>query len=142
VKIKGNEKYEFYSIQLQCHSTSHSAQPNPTHGWTQPMSISVLGVPSRVCNHIHVSWLNIINASIGRLLRVTRHGQHRTGGGGGVPCGCGHRSIARRASRPSCRPASIRCSRGRSRTRSCRSRRCPGSGGCCPVSTMTESRCI
>jgi len=33
VKIKGNEKYEFYSIQLQCHSTSHSTQLNPT----QPM---------------------------------------------------------------------------------------------------------
>jgi len=31
VKIKGNEKYEFYSIQLQCHSTSHSTQPNPSH---------------------------------------------------------------------------------------------------------------
>ena len=55
MKIKGNEKYEFYSIQLQCHSTSHSTQPiqpitcagkcdatqtNPNHGWTQPMSIS------------------------------------------------------------------------------------------------------
>jgi len=55
VKIKGNEKYEFYSNQLQCHSTSHSTKPtqpitcagqcdptrpNPTHGWTQPMSIS------------------------------------------------------------------------------------------------------
>ena len=40
VKVKGNEKYELYSIQLQCHSTSHSTQPNPTHGWTQPMSIS------------------------------------------------------------------------------------------------------
>jgi len=60
VKIKGNEKYEFCSIQLQCHSTSHSTQPiqpitcagkcdatqtnptqpKPTHGWTQPMSIS------------------------------------------------------------------------------------------------------
>jgi len=45
VKIKGNEKYEFYSIQLQCHSTSRSTQPNPTHHmcWkmrpnpTQPM---------------------------------------------------------------------------------------------------------
>jgi len=33
VKIKGNEKYDFYSIQLQCHSTSHSTQLNPT----QPM---------------------------------------------------------------------------------------------------------
>ena len=31
MKIKGNEKYEFYSIQLQCHSTSHSTQANPTH---------------------------------------------------------------------------------------------------------------
>ena len=30
MKIKGNEKYEFYSIQLQCHSTSHSTRPNPT----------------------------------------------------------------------------------------------------------------
>jgi len=30
VKIKGNKKYEFYSIQLQCHSTSHSTRPNPT----------------------------------------------------------------------------------------------------------------
>ena len=37
MKIKGNEKYEFYTIQ---YSTSHSTQPNPTHGWTQPMSIS------------------------------------------------------------------------------------------------------
>ena len=27
MKIKSNEKYEFYSIQLQCHSTSHSTQP-------------------------------------------------------------------------------------------------------------------
>jgi len=57
VKIKGNEKYEFYSIQLQCRSTSRSTQPksthhmcrkmrpnptqpNPTYGWSQPMSIS------------------------------------------------------------------------------------------------------
>jgi len=52
MKIKGNEKYEFYSLQLQCHSTFHSTQPNPshvlenatqpnpTHGWTQPISIS------------------------------------------------------------------------------------------------------
>jgi len=31
VKIKGNEKYEFYSIHLQCHSTSHSTQPNPSY---------------------------------------------------------------------------------------------------------------
>ena len=31
MKIKGNEKYEFYSIQLQCHSTSHSTHPNPSH---------------------------------------------------------------------------------------------------------------
>jgi len=36
VKIKGNEKYEFYSIQLLL------IQPNPTHGMTQPMSISGL----------------------------------------------------------------------------------------------------
>jgi len=57
VKIKGNEKYEFYSIQLQCHvlliqlkatqpNPSHvlenATQPNPIHGWTQPMSISAM----------------------------------------------------------------------------------------------------
>ena len=47
MKIKGNEKYEFYSIQLQCHSTSHSTQPNPTYGWTEPMSISDLAVQSK-----------------------------------------------------------------------------------------------
>jgi len=70
MKIKGNEKYEFYSIQLQCHSTSHSTQtnpshvlenatqPNPTHGWTQPMSIfaqSCLSVKaSGMCESINM----------------------------------------------------------------------------------------
>ena len=63
MKIKGNEKYEFYSIQLQCHSTSHSTQPNRTHGWTQPMSISgsegystpQLRAPCSVSRHISQS---------------------------------------------------------------------------------------
>ena len=36
MKIKGNEKCEFYSIQLQCHSTSHSTQPNP---WIDPTHV-------------------------------------------------------------------------------------------------------
>jgi len=36
VNINGNEKSEFYSIQLQCHSTSHSTQPNP---WMDPTHV-------------------------------------------------------------------------------------------------------
>ena len=42
MKIKGNEKYEFavFSYNARVGPTSHSTQPNPTHEWTQPMSIS------------------------------------------------------------------------------------------------------
>ena len=36
MNINGNEKSEFYSIQLQCHSTSHSTQPNP---WMDPTHV-------------------------------------------------------------------------------------------------------
>jgi len=43
VKIKGNKKYEFYSIQLQCHSTSHSTQPNPTKPMDGPNPCPSLG---------------------------------------------------------------------------------------------------
>jgi len=46
VKIKGIEKYEFYSSQLQCHFSFNPTQPNqwmdPTHVhlWAQPTSCS------------------------------------------------------------------------------------------------------
>ena len=50
MKIKGNEKYD--SIQLQCHSTSLSTQPNPSHvlenatqpnAWMDPTHVPSLG---------------------------------------------------------------------------------------------------
>jgi len=52
MKIKGNEKYD--SIQLQCHSTSLSTQPNPSHvlenatrpnAWMDPTHVPSLGHP-------------------------------------------------------------------------------------------------
>jgi len=72
VKIKGNEKCEFYSIQLQCHSTSHSTQPITCAGKcnpTQPMD-GPNPCPSLMCRSSHssmeVAWSYSVD-QVGRL---------------------------------------------------------------------------
>jgi len=61
VKIKSNEKYEFYSIQLQCHSTSHSTQPNPR---MDPTNVQSISVPNGCRNRSHITVIIVNNTPV------------------------------------------------------------------------------
>jgi len=72
VKIEGNEKYEFYSIQLQCHSTFHSTQPNPTQPMDGPNPCPSLGeIISRLKPwHIAVDDVRLLSPAYTRRNRL------------------------------------------------------------------------